>query len=331
MKKVRILCIRCDHIGDLLVSTPAIHRLRTLWPDAEINMITSPAGRVALEGNPDIDHIFVYQKKSPRSWASLLPVLFRKHDMVVGFNAGSSTIRLLTMLARGGKKGFLQTGRFAPWSGDPAVVEHISVCMLRELEAEFQLPHDEEPDIRMRFHVPEKLLEELRTAYPKKPGMKRVGLFLGNIAKPKMRWPEEKFAALAALLLEKNPGVEVYAVAGPADVPLLEAFKGIDDERLHTFVGNVSLKHTTAFISTCDAFVTSSSSPQHLTAIAGVPMTSITNPRSDARWTPIGPLNFSAISDIPYDVRGVTLKHVYETLNKSMQGFLIPWKEGDNA
>ena len=110
MKKFSILCIRCDHIGDLLVSTPAIHRLRTLWPDAEIDVITSPAGRVALEGNPDIDHIFIYQKKSPRSWVSLVPVLLKKHDMVVGFNAGSSTIRLLTRLARGVKKGFLQTG-----------------------------------------------------------------------------------------------------------------------------------------------------------------------------------------------------------------------------
>ncbi|MBR6626094.1 MAG: hypothetical protein IKL01_07830, partial [Mailhella sp.] len=67
--------------------------------------------------------------------------------------------------------------------------------------------------------------------------------------------------------------------------------------------------------------------PQHLTAAAGVPMVSITNPCSDARWTPRGPLNFSAISEVPYDVRGVSLKQVYEALNKSMQGCLAPWKD----
>ena len=327
MKKPSILCIRCDHIGDLLVSTPVFSRLRRLYPEAEINVITSPAGRLALVGNPDLDGVFVYNKKSFRSWLGLLPLLLKKHDMVIGLNQGSKTIRFLVSLARGAKKGFLQTGNLAPWSGDPDAVKHISVCMLRELEAEFSLPHDENPDIRMRFHVPEDLKQELRAAYPPVAGLKRVGLFVGNIAKPKMRWPAEKFAELAAFLLKENAGVEVYAVAGPADVPLLDAFKHIKDTRLHTFVGNVSLQHTTAFIATCDAFVTSSSSPQHLTAAAGVPMVSITNPCSDARWTPRGPLNFSAISEVPYDVRGVSLKQVYEALNKSMQGCLTPWKD----
>ena len=327
LKKFRILCIRCDHIGDLLVSTPVFHRLRKLYPDAEIHVVTSPAGRLALADNPDIDGIFLYNKKSISSWFRLLPELWRHHDMVIGLNAGSRTIRLLASLSRGVKKGFLQTGNLAPWSGAPEAVGHISVNLLRELEAEFDLPHDENPDIRMRFPVPQELIQELRDEYPAVPGLKRVGFFIGNIAKVAMRWPEEKFAELARVLLERNPGIEIYVVVGNADVPLLDAFKGLSDERLHTFVGNVSLKHTTAFIGTCDAFVTSSSSPQHLTAIAGVPMTSITNPCSDARWTPRGPLNFSAISNVPYDVRGVTVQQVYEALNKSMQGCLAPWKD----
>ena len=79
MKKPSILCIRCDHIGDLLVSTPVFSRLRRLYPEAEINVITSPAGRLALVGNLDLDGVFVYNKKSFRSWLGLLPLLLKKH------------------------------------------------------------------------------------------------------------------------------------------------------------------------------------------------------------------------------------------------------------
>ena len=322
MKKFSILCIRCDHIGDLLVSTPVFYRLRQLYPDAEIDVLTSPAGKLALKDNPDINHVFLYNRKAPKSWFSLLPVFLKPYDMVIGLNRNSHTIRLLTRLARGRKKGFLQTGNFGPWSGDPEAKVHISACLLQELEAEFDLPHYEKPDIQARFHVSESLKKELREQYPAIAGLKRVGFFVGNIAKPAMRWPAEKFAELAELLLKENEGLEIYVVAGPADVPLLEAFEHIKDARLHSFVGNVSLQHTAAFIGTCDAFVTSSSSPQHLTAAMGVPMVSITNPCSDARWTPRGPLNFSAISQVAYDVRGVTVKQVHEALNKSMQGYL---------
>lgn len=247
--------------------------------------------------------------------------------MVIGFNVKSSTIRILTALARGVKKGFLQTGNYAPWSGDPDAEGHISAGMLRELEAEFSLPHDEEPDIRVRFHVPEGLKLELRAGYPAVGGMKRIGLFIGNIAQPMLRWPVESFVELAVRILKNNPDLEVYAVAGKADVPLLDAFKNIEDARFHTFVGDVSLQHTAAFIGTCDAFVTSSSSPQHLAASVGLPLVSIVHPRSYVRWTPRGPLNFSAVSDVDYDVRGVTVRQVYDALNKSLQGCLAPWKD----
>ena len=327
LKKFRILCIRCDRIGDLLVSTPVFYRLRQLYPDAVIDVVTSPAGRLALADNPDINNVFVYDKRSLKSWREFLPALFSAHDLVIGFNVASRTIRLLTLLARGRKKGFLQTGNMAPWSGDPDSIGHISASLLRELEAEFSFPHDENPEMKVRFHVSEALKKEVGVAFPRIGGLKRVGLFIGNIAQPKLRWPIEKFAEFVSLLLTRNPRLELYVVAGKSDVPLLSAFGGIEDERFHIFVGDVSLQHTAAFIGTCDVFVTSSSSPQHLAASVGLPVVSIVHPRSHDRWTPRGPLNFSAISDTPYDVRGVTVKQVYEALNKSMQGYLAPWQE----
>lgn len=327
MSKFHILCIRSDRIGDMLVSTPVIHRLRVLYPEAVLDVIASPLGAVALEDNPDVDHVFVYDKKSLRSWLGLLPVLLTPHDLVVSFNARSRTLRALTALARGKRKGALNTGKLAPWSGSPEDGCHYSGVMLRELEAAFDLPHDEHPDISIRFTVPEEVERSVRASYPPVPGLRRVGIFIGNIKKTGLRWPIDKFVSLTKALLDNNADVDVWIVAGESDVPLLDAYRGMEHPRLHTFIGQKSLQYTAAFLKTCDAFVTCTSSPQHLAGAVKVPTVSITYPWSETLWTPRGPLNFSAVSEVNDDVRDIPVKDVYETLNKTMQGTLAPWSE----
>ncbi len=323
MKKFRILCLRTDRIGDMLVSTPVLHRLRVLYPEAILDVIASPLGALALEGNPDIDHVLVYEKKRACSWLCLLPHLLERHDLVVNFNGRSRTLRLLSFLARGRTKGVLNKGRLAPWSGSPEDGTHYSAIMLRELETEFSLPHDEHPDISIRFHLPEEMENSVRETFPPVPGLKRVGIFIGNIKKTGLRWPIEKFVELSRLLLEKNTNIDVWIVAGESDVPLLEAYRGMEHPRLHFFVGKKSLQYTAAFLKTCDAFVSCTSSPQHLAGAMKVPTVSITYPWSERLWTPRGPMNFSAVSDVNDDVRGIPVKMVYEALNKSLQGALV--------
>ncbi len=53
----RILVIRPDHLGDLLFATPALHLLRTNFPEAHIAALIGPWGEAVLAGNPDIDEI----------------------------------------------------------------------------------------------------------------------------------------------------------------------------------------------------------------------------------------------------------------------------------
>lgn len=53
----RILLIRPDHIGDLLLTTPAIHALRRALPNAEIHMLAGPWAASVLQSNPDLDQV----------------------------------------------------------------------------------------------------------------------------------------------------------------------------------------------------------------------------------------------------------------------------------
>ncbi|HEY1012100.1 MAG TPA: hypothetical protein VGE07_05290, partial [Herpetosiphonaceae bacterium] len=52
-----ILVIKPDHLGDVLLLTPALAALRAALPDARISALVGPWARRLLAGNPDIDQI----------------------------------------------------------------------------------------------------------------------------------------------------------------------------------------------------------------------------------------------------------------------------------
>lgn len=58
----KILLIRRDNIGDLVCTTPAIAALRQHYPEAEIGVLVNSYNAEVLRGNPNINHLFVYQK-----------------------------------------------------------------------------------------------------------------------------------------------------------------------------------------------------------------------------------------------------------------------------
>ena len=51
----RILLIRPDHLGDVLLTTPAIHMLRTAYPKAEIHALVGPWSADVLSSYSEID------------------------------------------------------------------------------------------------------------------------------------------------------------------------------------------------------------------------------------------------------------------------------------
>ena len=53
----RILVIRPDHIGDVLLVTPALRLLRQAFPDSEITALVGPWSEAVLADNPHVDRI----------------------------------------------------------------------------------------------------------------------------------------------------------------------------------------------------------------------------------------------------------------------------------
>ncbi|HLI09221.1 MAG TPA: glycosyltransferase family 9 protein [Ktedonobacteraceae bacterium] len=67
----RILAIRLDNLGDVLVTTPALHAIKQSLPHAQLTLLASPIGAQVGRLNPDIDDVIVYQAPWMDPWHKL--------------------------------------------------------------------------------------------------------------------------------------------------------------------------------------------------------------------------------------------------------------------
>src|SRR4051812_5447341 len=59
---MKILVIKRDKLGDLLLSTPMLSHLRSSLPDAEVHLLANSYNSWVVDGNPDIDRRWVYER-----------------------------------------------------------------------------------------------------------------------------------------------------------------------------------------------------------------------------------------------------------------------------
>jgi ADP-heptose:LPS heptosyltransferase len=58
----RILVLRLDRLGDVVLSTPVVTAIRTAHPNAHITMVVRPECRDAVEGLSALNHVVLYDK-----------------------------------------------------------------------------------------------------------------------------------------------------------------------------------------------------------------------------------------------------------------------------
>ncbi len=98
----RIILLRQDKIGDMVVSLPAIRAVREKFPDAKIALLVSERNSQIVKYEREIEKIF-YRKAPHKFLSSLLEVRKFRPDTLVDLQMKSSTTSMLYAIASGAK------------------------------------------------------------------------------------------------------------------------------------------------------------------------------------------------------------------------------------
>ncbi len=315
----KLLLLRTDRIGDLLVSTPCIRALRQALPGTRLELVASVLNAPAVSGNPHLDTVHVFHPRRPWTWPGLVRRLrSAAFDATLVLNSNSRSACVLARLVNSPQRiGFsglpMDNGRVLTayarvytWMAEAGSAENIVLNMLERMERLGIAA----PSPHLDFTVPFATAEAVRARFPPPPDRLRLAVFVGNIKKVQNRWPVEKFRELIPRLLDTETDLEIVILAGPSDRPLLSAFAGIDHPRLARFVGE-TLQESGALLSTCAALVAGSSGPTHVAAALDVPVLAVVTRYNATVWRTLGPRDRAVTpDDDTRDMRGIPVEPV---------------------
>ncbi len=298
LKYRRILIVRTDRIGDVLLSTPVIKALRQKYPQAYISMVVSPYARDIVEANPYLDEVIIYDKDiKHKSWMRSFKFASRlkkkRFDLAIILHP-TNRMHLIAFLAgiplRLGynrKFGFLNNLR----------EKHTKQEGLRhEVEYNLDLLSDlgvggNARDLFMPIKTEsEEWAKDLLASNGIKDTDKLLAINPGASCPSKI-WPADRFAQVAEILAKRH-NFRILIVAGAKDIPLANMVAQKLGDRALNLSGKTSVSHLASILKRCSLFISNDSGPVHIASSLGVPVISIFGRNqpglSPRRWGPLG-------------------------------------------
>lgn len=292
----KILIIRTDRLGDVILSTPVIENLRRAFPNIHLSFMCQPYTKDVLVGNPYLDQVIVYDKygteksfwttvkfalklrKEKFDWAIVLHPTNRAH--IIAFLAG---IPLRVGWDR--KYAFFLSKKIPhdKQKGQKHEVEY-TLDVLRALHISIDskklfFPLDEKSEVKIQSLLLGQRVEEKEDFFVIHP----------SASCPSKRWPQDHFLQLIKLLQEKFK-IKIILIGSESEKKFsnqLASHEGVVDLR-----GKLTLKETAALLKRAKLFISNDSGPVHIAAALNTPVISIfgrKNPGlSPARWRPLG-------------------------------------------
>jgi heptosyltransferase II len=292
LDRPRLLVIRLDRIGDLMLSLPAIEALGRHFPGARLSVMTRPETKALLEGHPAIDEVIAYDYRNggrhafPLGYFRFLEeIMKRRFDFAVILHPGIRSY-LVPFLAgipmRVGYRGrhdWLLTRKVADQ-------RHLG----RKHESEYAMEVVEALTERRSFSSPSKWVPD-STAMPEVPEGRWLAVHPGASC-PSKRWPAERFRTLVGELLMEFPKHRVAVIGGPESAPDAARVVSGAGERVTDLSGKLDLRQLTALLSKCDLLISNDSGPVHVAAAVGTKVISLFGRNSAGlspqRWRPLG-------------------------------------------
>lgn len=294
----RILIICTQRIGDVLLTTPIAHSLKTAWPTTQIDYLVLPGTQGVIEGNPDIQTALSFpQRVSLREKVAQIFRIWRRYDLAV---AAIPTDR----------------ARLFAWAAAPTTIGFTTLegaAWLKRRLLDISVPFDNLCTHTVSMGL--KLVEALGIPQKQDVQLPRVMKSEWNIRcqslsvepyrpyavvhpNPKFRykmWDHHKWTSLISWL--RQQGLQVYLTGSnaPDEFSYVNDIASAVPEGCVVLAGELSLAETAELLCCAKIYVGPDTAVTHLAAATGVPTIALFGPSNPVKWGP-WPKNWSATS-----------------------------------
>ncbi len=141
----KVLVIRIDKVGDLLLSTPAIRSLREALPGARITLLATPYNAGIMKGWDALDQTVIYD----RSWSKLEKLRFIRglrrdgYDMCIVLSPLMEAYQIARLSGARIRAGLIYSRRLIPRLLSPVLLTHRLVLKIDEaIAGGAEIPHE---------------------------------------------------------------------------------------------------------------------------------------------------------------------------------------------
>ena len=289
----RVLFLRHDRIGDMIVSTGVLRAIAESYPKTiQLDVLASKINAVVLKNEPYVHEVIAFDKKKVATWPGLFRALrSRRYDAVIDCMVTSPSLTtLLLMLASGARYriGVAQRGNdFAYTLAVPPrdTADHI-IDKLGALVTAFGLqPTSLDLRPRVRLTVDELERGERVWRGESEHAPKQGIRLLVNVSAGRSHhwWPDERFVAVIRAVREKAPAAEVVLVSSPSDRGRAAAIAAESGARL---VEDRGIRDAMSIVARADIVFTPDTSISHACSAFDKPVVVLHPGGAAATWGP---------------------------------------------
>ena len=292
----RILALRLDRLGDLVMTLPALSLLRRLAPDAQIELAVGSWNEELARGLPFVDRLRIVDApwvawNRGAGWRCAARAIREgpPPDLTIDFQGDVRAILLMALTGAGHRAGYSDTGgghlltHRGLWDEAKSWYRQ-NVELLGIIFPDAKLPESIGP---YNFLLPEdrRVGEELwKSLDLRDQGRPFIGIHV-SAGRAIKQWEVRKFAALADGLREATSGT-VILTGAPSDRTLVEDVAAGCKTTPRLLIGETGVRGFAAWMERLDLFVSGDTGPMHLADAVACPGVAIFGPSDPRRYRP---------------------------------------------
>ena len=291
----RILVIKLDHLGDVLLATPVFSNLRRAYPSAQVHALVGEWGEIGLRNHPDIDRIFRYNARffrrhgNLKSQCKILAVLSllrqQKYDLVIDLRGDWFTVLFALMKPTRWRLDYawLQVANklgLARFTGFHQLERNLDLLRMANIQTLCKLP---------AFYTTEddqKWATDFLYEWDILPNRPLIIIHPGSPDTLK-RWRTERFAAVAEWLI-KHKNAHILFVGTHDEAHIISTIQRQMHSRSINLAGGTTVSQLAELLKRCHLFLGNDSGPMHIAAAVGAKTIGLYGPGNPARFGPVG-------------------------------------------